>query len=709
MKSINHLNFIIKYQLGLAIDFQKTVNNPEYKKIIDKYFELIDENSKLKQKRMIDEYIKKYQDEQIKRKRIYDYEDKKITNLNEKIKDHNQSDSFININSPSILAGGDFDEDIIEKTNNIGFTFLEIYEDILATNKDYKYRFFKENTLEYKNVEAFINSIKENNELVENKLKTIEKTEVDEYQSTAMCLVSLNIFNSFMARLSFYLPTLKPRSNLYKKILNYIYLCVVLFDEKIIKTSSEDNFINCSHLNNSIVPYGFGINEDDDLNMGVFQGSCAHISSLLSIALEEKNDQLLRDFMSKELCISFRKKIEVNNMNLHLLLSLSELLLNRGNLNFYTSYEIITYNKLQNEIVFYRSFDESDIKELLEKEKHLMKLSNYPTLINVTETSYSYEMDYTNRFFGKCSMIEMQLYRETDFDNDELVVKFYKSKIDVIKNPSTKEEEIGKIINLIGKVKELPCNVFNFMESFIFSIDNHMILMHIKEPLKGEYEIIDSNSTSYKECPTFNIKKIYSHSSIICKIDKSSLNNLEKVIKHNFPDKNINNFINTDNSFEIAPTTLFYGQLKTDLTPIRFSLNKRGNTKPKLDLIDIDNGIFYIGNGIWLDKNGVCLFLIDDELTPINIENDTTNSPLTFDQLVLSDYILIFNKSETREITLKYISLLLMPDSKTSGGLRQNKYLIIILIFITVIIIVAIIIKLIINKNKIINNQITSE
>ena len=122
MKPFNYFDFIIKYQLGLAIDYQETVNNPEYKKIIDNYFKLITEDNELKHKRMIDEIIEKKQlyDELIKdyadkQKRIYDYGDKKSTYLNEKIKDRDSSDSFININSPSILAGGDFDEDIIKK------------------------------------------------------------------------------------------------------------------------------------------------------------------------------------------------------------------------------------------------------------------------------------------------------------------------------------------------------------------------------------------------------------------------------------------------------------------------------------------------------------------------------------------------------------------------------------------------------------------
>lgn len=43
MEPYDHFNFIIKYQSGLAIDYQKTVNNPEYKRIIDSYFKLITE------------------------------------------------------------------------------------------------------------------------------------------------------------------------------------------------------------------------------------------------------------------------------------------------------------------------------------------------------------------------------------------------------------------------------------------------------------------------------------------------------------------------------------------------------------------------------------------------------------------------------------------------------------------------------------------
>ena len=59
MKPFNYFDFIIKYQLGLAIDYQETVNNPEYKKIIDNYFKLITEDNELKHKRMIDEIIEK--------------------------------------------------------------------------------------------------------------------------------------------------------------------------------------------------------------------------------------------------------------------------------------------------------------------------------------------------------------------------------------------------------------------------------------------------------------------------------------------------------------------------------------------------------------------------------------------------------------------------------------------------------------------------
>ena len=46
------------------------------------------------------------------------------------------------------------------KKNNIEVTFLKIYEDVLKITGDYKYEFFKEDTLEYKNVKAFINNIK---------------------------------------------------------------------------------------------------------------------------------------------------------------------------------------------------------------------------------------------------------------------------------------------------------------------------------------------------------------------------------------------------------------------------------------------------------------------------------------------------------------------------------------------------------------------
>ena len=721
----NYFNFIIKYQLGLAIDFQQTVNNTEYKETIDNYFELIDENSKLKQKIMFNEFIEKYQDKQIKQKqsydgfikdyadkqkRIYDHEDKKSTKyltnphyLDEKINDSNRS--------LALLSGGD----IPEKYEIIKIMFSKIYEDITKTGVDYKYEFFKEDTLEYKNVETFINSIKENNEMVVNELTNILKIpgyDINKYQSTTTYLITLISFNSFVAKFSFHLPTLIPDSNIYKKILNYIYLCIVLFDEKIFKPSHENLFINCN-FNNSIVPYGCEINEHNDLIMDVFQGSCAHIASLLSIALEEENDQLLRDFASKELSTSLGKYIKVDDISIHLLLTLSELLLNKGNLNFYNSIEYITYNKLQNEIIFYRSFSNHDIQELLEKKEYLLRSSKHLMLIGTNPVRY--DMDYTNKYYGRYSATEMKLYRETNFNDDEFVVRFYNAKMNIFSSLTPKEKQTDKTIKFTESIKELPCYVFNFAENFIFHFNRHAVLMHTKDFIKGEYEIIDPNSTFYKKGPTFNIKKIYRHSKIIYKTDELFLKNLEYVIKRNYPKLSINDFINTNDYFKITPMTLFYGQLKNDLTPIRFSLNMGYIIpKPKPDLINDYNVIFYIGNGIWLDKNGVCLFLINDELTPIYTENGTTSSQLTFDQLVLSDYILIFNNAEIREITLNYISLSSKSDPKTSRGLQQNyynltKYLILILIFITVIIIVAIIIKLIVNKNKTINNQITSE
>ena len=78
--------------------------------------------------------------------------------------------------------------------------------------------------------------------MVENKLKIIEKTEVEKYRSTAKNFITLFVFNKYIAKLSFHLPTLTPDSNIYKKILNYIYLCVVLFDEKIFKKSHKNLF-----------------------------------------------------------------------------------------------------------------------------------------------------------------------------------------------------------------------------------------------------------------------------------------------------------------------------------------------------------------------------------------------------------------------------------------------------------------------------------
>ena len=710
MEPRDHLNFIIKYQLGLAIDYQKTVNNPEYKEKIDNYFKLVTENNKLKHKRMIDEFIeknkkkfKKYQNEQIKQKQSYDgFENKKSTKyptnpyyFDEKINDPNRS--------LALLSGGDIIE---EKYNQIRDAFSKISEDIKKTPEEY--RFFEKDTLEYKNVETFINNIVEINKMVEDKLETIK--DKDKYRSAATDFISLYMFNIYIVDLSFNLPTLKPDSNIYKKILNYIYLCIVLFDEKIFKTRDEHELLNSS-FNNSIVPYACSIDKEGAIIGEPFQGSCLHISSLLSIALEEENYQLLKDFISKELWISLGQIINVNNMSLHLLLILSELLLNKGNLNFYSGIEYITYNKIQNEIVFYRSFNDYDIQELLYHEKKLVAASKPLMLISINPPKY--DIDYTNKFCAKCSYITMRLYSvpDLDFNDGKLVAEFYDSKIKPFKYQPIKEKDDDKLLNYTSDLYKLPFFAFNFTDNFALGFDQHAVLMRIKDPLKGEYEIIDPNLTSYEKCPTFNIKKISDGLNVNCQTDKSSLNNLECVIKNNYPGKSIDEFINLNNDFIVIPITVYYGQLKNDLTPIRFSLDMNTNKiRPNLIKNYGYGNLFYIGNGIWVDQNYSCLTMINNNMTLLVANNDDgTNVPFPF-KLLLNNYTLTFSGLDVYEIMMICNSLPLITNSQIPGGSYKNhhnlnKYLIIALIFITAIIIIAIIIKLIVNKNKIDTNE----
>ena len=744
MESFNYLDFIIKYQLRLAIDYKGTVNDPEYEEIINKYFTLIHSKNKITEeikiiieddeieslkrtrsgddgfisKRKIDKLIDL--DSQNKKRineRLVTFEEESIAensseedlirenSIEEELIAENSSEepnaenyySNTNYQSKSIpflkqLEGGGFGQ--IESVKE---AFKIIYEDIKTIPE--KYTFFGEGSEEYNKVIDFINKIESHNILVMNKslqllkdpASNVSKEEIISF--SIKNLVTLEYFNNLIANLSFKLPTLTPNSVIYKKILNYIYLCVKLFDSNILKRYEKK--ISYS-FNNSIVPYGAEI-DDGDLKMASFKGSCSHISSLLSIALELENDKLLKDFIHNELKETFKYEINVDNMTRHSLISLSELLLNKGNLNIYHPGELITYNKLYNKIIFYRSFNKNDIDNLITNEKNFIISAKYKSsLIEIGQKSYN--IDYSITFYKNISELSMYLIPGNK-NKDKLICYFLNKEIDTENLIINKKSGVLERVLVKNSTQQAPKYAFNFNEDFVLGCHKHAILMHIHDREKKEYKIIDPNWNSRNQYNRiFKIEQIVINEGVYYYItDDESKSNLNSLINQIDNVENLDSFILNHKHFYIKPMTFEYGKLKNKLTPIEFSLNQIHNEGKNVKFRD---NKFYIGNGIWLNNQGICLTLYNNMFEPFFEDNDI----LEFKDLLKSDYPISFSEDEINEINTKIKSLNGVGDSKSSGGLFKNhynlnKYLILILILIVVIIVVIIVI-LVVNKNK---------
>ena len=708
MNHFDYLNFIIDYQLELAVDYDNTVNNLYYEKKIDDYFKLIHNNKELIKED--ESFIEKAEIESLKRKRIDDNVDyisrRPIKYINEHMYLQNAKpiiDNSVDSSEESIYYNSLMNTYPQYKTEimNGGLykffitdAFALIENDIKRTPKEFT--FFKEGSDEYEKVNNFINLIVNYNKLEES--------------SNRSNFFTFDNFTNLIAKLSFKLPTLTPNSKNYKKILNYIYLCLTLYDEAMFKKCNNVKIVN-KCFNNSIVPYtfelfwyyndGFTIERKEELNMNEFKGSCTHIASLLSIALELGNCHLLRDFVAIQLYNTFKFNFDVSKMSMNILIILSDLLLNKGNLNIYCCEEIITYNKVHNEIIFSRSFDDNIIKELKRRKKNLViSRQKYPTLIEINKEEYS--IDYTKVFFRR--FLKIILYLNTIKDSSDLLGYFKIETYDT-DNPVLNTTD-NTVSGFRRQFLQCPWYYFNFSEDFILSVYNHSILMKIIDRDNCVYKIIDPNWKDPNEHDlTFKIKRTFCGdvNKIVYSFDEQSINNLNLVIKTIKRDAEFKDFYNSKDGIEITPITVFYGIQKSFLTPILFPLNKSPNPP---NLIENNNTRLYIGNGICIKHDGNLLLTSDNYSD--NLFKQVNMSK--FDNLKTAEFWIYsinfdYFENEVDDIKKKIKSLKKIKGLQTTGGLFEkyynlSKYLIIILIFIVVIIIIIFIVRLVVNKNK---------
>ena len=181
---------------------------------------------------------------------------------------------------------------------------------------------------------------------------------------------------------------------------------------------------------------------------------------------------------------------------------------------------------------------------------------------------------------------------------------------------------------------------------------------------------------------------------------KGSLNLLFDKLNKN---SNLDDVMNKKEGISIIPMSFFYGELKNELTPVKFSLNQIYENP---QFINEYNDRFYLGNGIWLDNKESCLISFNNKFEYLSLKENIVK----FDDLIESNYPIRFNMDEIGKIKNVVKKLNNYKISQTTGGLYQNyhnlnKYIIITLILITIVIIITIIIKLVANKNKIGANE----